>query len=77
MSFIQNQIEMKPAIINVFVDYIVIFSIVISILFYCVCLFFQNYLQDDEGEKSDQDLVVDVANEMVSWVSALILMLQQ
>lgn len=33
------------------------------IVFVC---FFQNYLQDDEGEKSDQDLVVDVANEMVS-----------
>jgi len=39
------------------------------ILFLC---FFQNYFQEDEGEKSDQDLVVDVANEMVSWVSAQI-----
>lgn len=28
--------------------------------------YFSKFFQDDEGEKSDQDLVVDVANEMVS-----------
>lgn len=30
--------------------------------------FFLSFLQESDGEKSDQDLVVDVANEMVSCV---------
>lgn len=37
---------------------------------YC---FFNILLQESDGEKSDQDLVVDVANEMVSWVVLLAL----
>lgn len=33
------------------------------------CSFYHFYLQESDGEKSDQDLVVDVANEMVSFIS--------
>lgn len=34
-----------------------------------LCSFIAFYSQESDGEKSDQDLVVDVANEMVSFVT--------
>lgn len=70
----QNPEKLEHIPLVVVIGVVVVITVVVVV--YCGLLyefyfilflyFFQNYFQDDEGEKSDQDLVVDVANEMVS-----------